>query len=262
MFRGGRKLRGGREKPQCGPGPARTSQHPPVRYFLDLSTEGAEARREHTSSVVASVLEASPGTASVAGSRSSSKLVLASAASSALAAAPLGHRASLVGFLLSRQSGLAFLPVLLQQLGGLLLLQLCKDDLAEAVALLRKSVEAWNKNRCTTVKNTSTSQLQRLGMRLTFHLEDGVLGHFLAIGLHLLLDPLLVVLLRRTDHHSFALEASEQAHLPLLARSRHISLEPRPITHHLRRNIYSHLYNPVHLHDPGCSSSSFEQRSQ
>lgn len=61
-------------------------------------------------------------------------------------------------------------------------------------------------------------------MPFTFHFEDGVLGHFFAIGLHLLLDPLLVVLLRRTDHHSFALEAREQAHLPLLARGRHISL--------------------------------------
>lgn len=155
-FRGGRKLRGGREKPQCGPGPARTSEHQSVRFFLDISTDGVEARHQHTSSVVASVLEASSGTASVSGSSSPSKLVLASAASSTLAAASLGHRASLVGFLLSWQSGLAFLPVLLQQLGGLLLLQLCEDDLTEAVALLRKSVEPWNKNRCRTVKNMPT----------------------------------------------------------------------------------------------------------
>lgn len=63
------------------------------------------------------------------------------------------------------------------------------------------------------------------GGGFTFHFEDRVLGHLFAISLHLLLDPLLVVLLRRTDHHSFALEAGEQAHLPLLARSRHISLQ-------------------------------------
>lgn len=116
-------------------------------FFLYISTDGVEARCERTSSVVASVLVASSGPASVSGSRPSSKLVLASAASSALAAASLGHRASLVGFLLSRQSGLALLPVLLQQLGGLVFLQLCEDHLTEAVALLRKSVEPWNENR-------------------------------------------------------------------------------------------------------------------
>lgn len=101
-----------------------------------------EPRCEATSSVVASVLEASTGAASVSRSRPSAELILASAASSALPTASLGHAASLVGLLLGRQSRLALLPVLLQQLGGLLLLQLCEDDLTEAVALLRKSVEA------------------------------------------------------------------------------------------------------------------------
>lgn len=77
-----------------------------------------------------------------------SKLVLAPAAAPALAAAPLGHGASLVGLLLGGQSGLAFLPVLLQQLGGLLLLQLCVDDLDEALPLLGKSIEAcWRSRR-------------------------------------------------------------------------------------------------------------------
>lgn len=146
MFRGGRKLRGGREKPQCGPGPARTSKHHSV-FLFSISTGPVAASREHTSSVVASVLEAPAGPASVSGSRPSPKLVLASAASAALPAASLGHAAPLVGLLLSRQSRLALLPVLLQQLGGLVFLQLCEDDLAEAVALLRKSVEPWNKDR-------------------------------------------------------------------------------------------------------------------
>lgn len=73
-------------------------------------------------------------------------------------------------------------------------------------------------------KTRSHVWLQLLGRRLTFHFEDGVLGHLFAIRLHLLLDPLLVVLLRRTDHHSFALEARKQAHLPLLARGRHVGL--------------------------------------
>lgn len=78
----------------------------------------------------------------MSGSRPPAELVLAPAASSALPAAPLGHAAALVGLLLGGQSRLALLAVLLQQLGRLLLRQLGEDDLVEAVALLRKGVEA------------------------------------------------------------------------------------------------------------------------
>lgn len=123
-------------------------EHHTVRVFLLFPIkERAEVRHQHTSSVVASVLVAPAAPASVSRSRPPSELVLASAASSALAAASLGHRASLVGLLFSRQSGLAFLPVLLQQLGGLLFLQLCVDDLTEALPLFRKSVEPCWKSR-------------------------------------------------------------------------------------------------------------------
>lgn len=54
-----------------------------------------------------------------------------------------------------------------------------------------------------------------------------MLRHFFTITLNLLLDPLLVVVVRGADHHSFALEACKQAHLPLLARGRQISLEEK-----------------------------------
>lgn len=201
-------------------------------------------------------------------SRPPSKLVLASAAASALAAASLGHRASLVGLLLGGQSGLALLPVLLQQLGGLLFLQLCVDDLNEALPLLGKSIEACWKSRRGSGHGAEQQRrgqhvdLQLPGACFTFHFEDGVLGHLFAISLHLLLDPLLVVLLRRTDHHSFALEAGEQAHLPLLARGRHISLQHKHTSTLQREPFLLFLKMSVHLHDPECSSSSFGQRFQ
>lgn len=60
---------------------------------------------------------------------------------------------------------------------------------------------------------------------LTLHFEESVLRHFFAVALHLLLHPLLVVLVRGADHHGLTLEACEQAHLPLLARGRQVSLE-------------------------------------
>lgn len=171
-------------------------------------------------------------------SRPPSKLVLAPAAASALPTASLGHGAPLVGLLLGGQGRLALLPVLLQQLGGLLLLQLCVDDLDEALPLLGKSIEACRKrtreSECDAEQQRRGQHvdLQLPGVCFTFHFEDGVLGHLFAISLHLLLDPLLVVLLRRTDHHSFALEAGEQAHLPLLARGRHISLPHKHTSQH------------------------------
>lgn len=49
-------------------------------------------------------------------------------------------------------------------------------------------------------------------------------GHLFAITLNLLLDSLLVVIVRGADHHSFTLEACKQAHLPLLAGGRQVSL--------------------------------------
>lgn len=61
----------------------------------------------------------------------------------------------------------------------------------------------------------------------TFHFEDCVLRHFFAVTLNLLLDSLLVVLVRGADHHGLPLEACKQAHLPLLARCRQVSLEER-----------------------------------
>lgn len=98
-----------------------------------------------TSSEVASVLEAS--TAATPLSRSSAataKLVLASPGVATHATATsFWHRASLVGLLLSRKSGLTFLLVLFQQLGGLLFLQLSKGHLAEAIPLFGQSVEAY-----------------------------------------------------------------------------------------------------------------------
>lgn len=52
-------------------------------------------------------------------------------------------------------------------------------------------------------------------------------GHLFAITLNLLLDSLLVVIVRGADHHSFTLEACKQAHLPLLAGGRQVSLGGR-----------------------------------
>lgn len=115
-----------------------------MKVLVHLNTEGGV---NLTSSVVASVLEATAGPPSVPGPGSPSELVLSSAAPPALAAAPLGHGAALVGFLLGGQRRLALLPVLLQQLGGLLLLQLGEDDLVEALPLLGKSVEACGRDR-------------------------------------------------------------------------------------------------------------------
>lgn len=54
-----------------------------------------------------------------------------------------------------------------------------------------------------------------------------MLRHFFAITLNLLLDSLLVFLIRGADHHSLALEACKQAHLPLLARGRQVGLWER-----------------------------------
>lgn len=62
---------------------------------------------------------------------------------------------------------------------------------------------------------------------LTLHLEEGVLGHFFAIALHLLLDSLLVVFVRRAHDHHFTLEACKQTHLPLLAWGRQVGLGER-----------------------------------
>lgn len=61
----------------------------------------------------------------------------------------------------------------------------------------------------------------------TFHFEDCVLRHFFAVTLNLLLDSLLVVLVRGADHNGLTLEACEQAHLPLLAWCRQVSLEEK-----------------------------------
>lgn len=58
----------------------------------------------------------------------------------------------------------------------------------------------------------------------TLHFENSVLRHFFAITLNLLLNSLLVVFVRGADHHSLALETCKQAHLPLLAWSRQVSL--------------------------------------
>ena len=97
-----------------------------------------------TSSEVASVLEASAAATSLSWSTTTAKLVLASPATTTQAAASFWRSASLVGFLLSRQCGLALLFVLFQQLGSLLLLHLSIDDLIEALSLLRQRVEACN----------------------------------------------------------------------------------------------------------------------
>lgn len=67
-----------------------------------------------TSSEVASVLEASAATASLPRSTAAAELVLASPATTTQATASFWCCASLVGFLLSWQSGLAFLFVLFQ----------------------------------------------------------------------------------------------------------------------------------------------------
>lgn len=100
-------------------------------------------RPTRTSSEVAPVLEASADAASLARSAAASKLILAAAAGATTHAspAPLGSGAALVGLLLGRQRRLAFLLVLFQQLGRLLLCHLCVDDLVEALALLGQRVE-------------------------------------------------------------------------------------------------------------------------
>lgn len=97
-----------------------------------------------TSSEVSSVLEASTAAPSLSRSATTVKLVLASPAATTQTAASFWCCAPLVGFLLSRQSGLAFFFVLFQQLGGLLLLQLAVDDVVEALAGLGQRVEACN----------------------------------------------------------------------------------------------------------------------
>lgn len=102
----------------------------------------AESSRR-TSSEVASVLEASTPTASLSGSTTANKLVLASSAATAQPAASFWGGASLVGFLLGGQRSLALLLVLFQQLGRLLFLQLSIDDLIEALPLLRQGVETY-----------------------------------------------------------------------------------------------------------------------
>lgn len=102
------------------------------------------AQNNPTSSETASVLETSAAAASLSRA-ATAKLVLAAPATTAQAATSFWCCASLVGFLFSGQGGLALLFVLLQQLAGLLLLQLTVDDLTEALSLLRQRVEAWNK---------------------------------------------------------------------------------------------------------------------
>lgn len=117
----------------------------------------------HTSSEVASVLEASAAATSLSWSATTAKLILASPAASTQATASFWSRASLVGFLLSRQRGLALLFVLFQQLGSLLLLHLSIDDLTEALSLLRQRVEACNgrkgkKHDSKTLASTETER--------------------------------------------------------------------------------------------------------
>lgn len=69
------------------------------------------------------------------------------------------------------------------------------------------------------------SQNQIFFLLRTFHFQDGVLGHFLPVPLHLLLRSLLEVLVGRADHHGLALEAGKQAHLPLLAGGGQVGLQ-------------------------------------
>lgn len=97
-----------------------------------------------TSSEVASVLEASAAATSLPRSATTAKLVFASASSTALSTALFRRRAPLVGLFLGRQSRLAFLFVLLQELGSIIFLQLGVDDLIEALALLGQREEACN----------------------------------------------------------------------------------------------------------------------
>lgn len=183
-----------------------------------------------TSSEVASVLEASANAASGSGSTATAKLVLAPPAAATQAAASFWRRAPLVGLLLGRQRRLALLFVLFQQLAGLLLLQLGVDDAAEALALLRQREEACHGGTSRggqkgTRANPPASLWRAVEQRLpTFHFEDCMLGDFLAIAFHLLLDPLLVVVVGGADHHRLALEACKQAHLPLLAGGRQVGL--------------------------------------
>lgn len=147
---GGRKPRGGRLKPPRGPGAAERQVRFNNKYFnitFNISNKMAiitSPNVNRTSSEVASVLEASTATTSLSGSSAANKLVLASPATTTQTAASFWCCASLVGFLLSRQSSLALLLVLFQQLGSLLFLQLSIDDLTEALPLLRQGVEACN----------------------------------------------------------------------------------------------------------------------
>lgn len=152
-----------------------------------------------SSSKVPSVLETSTAAASLSRSTAATKLVFAPPAAATQTATSFGSGAALVGFLFSGQSGLAFLLVLFQQLGGLLFLHLGIDDLAEALAFFGQGVEA-------------------------FHFEKSVLRHFFAITLDLLLDSLLEVVVGGADHHSLTLEACKQTHLPLLARGREVGM--------------------------------------
>lgn len=199
-----------------------------------------------TSSEVAPVLEASTATASLSRPAATAKLILGSTAATTQATASFWCCASLVGFLFSRQCGLTFLLVLLQQFGSLLFLQLSKDDLVEALSLFGQRVETCDRKQAqhdqgcqkTTIPNGGKKKhnicykhsLYLMGFLVlniffTFHFEDSVLRHFLAIALNLLLDPLLIVIIRGADHHSLTLKACEQTHLPLLARGRQVSLE-------------------------------------
>lgn len=96
-----------------------------------------QANINPTSSKVASVLEASTATAPLSRPAATAKLILGPPSTPAWPTASFRGCASLVWFLLSRQCSLAFLLVLFQQLGSFLFLQLRKDDLVEALALLR-----------------------------------------------------------------------------------------------------------------------------
>lgn len=146
---GGRKPRGGRLKPPRGPGAADTPDIVQVRMNCPLPQASWSTLHHQccsvsnpTSSEVASILEATTAATSLSKSTAAAKLVLASPAATTQSAASFWRCASLVGLLLSRQSCLAFLFVLFQQLGSVLLLILSKDDLVEALSLLRQREEA------------------------------------------------------------------------------------------------------------------------
>lgn len=113
-------------------------------FFFSLQNPSAFGQTL-TSSEVAPVLEASTSTATSLARSSAAKLVLSPAAAwSAAPATSLWYCASLVGFLLCGQSCLTFLLVRFQQLCGLLLLQLGKDHLTEALALFRQCKESFS----------------------------------------------------------------------------------------------------------------------